>query len=158
MLGRGYYLSPVGDLQIESENNKITLVRFCREKRIEEIPSAAVDQCIRELDEYFHKGRKYFTVELELRGNDFQVKAWNELLAIPYGKTNSYQQQAIRVGDHNLVRAVGTANNQNPIAIIVPCHRVIGKNGDLVGFGGGLENKEWLLQHEGSILKQLSLF
>ncbi len=158
MIGRGYYLSPVGDLQIESENNKITLVRFCREKRMEEIPSAAVDQCIRELDEYFHKGRKYFTVELELRGNDFQVKAWNELLAIPYGKTNSYQQQAIRVGYHNLVRAVGTANNQNPIAIIVPCHRVIGKNGDLVGFGGGLENKEWLLQHEGSILKQLSLF
>jgi methylated-DNA-[protein]-cysteine S-methyltransferase len=158
MKGRGYYLSPVGDLQIESENNKITLVRFCREERMEEIPSAAVDQCIRELDEYFNKGRKYFTVELELRGNDFQVKAWNELLAIPYGKTNSYQQQALRVGDHNLVRAVGTANNQNPIAIIVPCHRVIGKNGDLVGFGGGLENKEWLLQHEGSILKQLSLF
>lgn len=158
MIGRGYYRSPVGDLQIESENNKITLVRFCREERMKEIPSAAVDQCIHELDEYFNKGRKYFTVELELRGNDFQVKAWNELLAIPYGKTNSYQQQAIRVGDHNLVRAVGTANNQNPIAIIVPCHRVIGKSGDLVGFGGGLENKEWLLQHEGSILKQLSLF
>ncbi|HEY5825623.1 MAG TPA: methylated-DNA--[protein]-cysteine S-methyltransferase [Cyclobacteriaceae bacterium] len=158
MIGRGYYLSPVGDLQIESENNKITLVRFCREERMEEIPSAAVDQCIRELDEYFHKGRKYFTVDLDLRGNEFQVKAWNELLAIPYGKTNSYQQQAIRIGDPNLVRAVGSANNQNPIAIIVPCHRVIGKNGDLVGFGGGLENKEWLLQHEGSILKQLSLF
>jgi len=158
MIGRGYYLSPVGDLQIESENNKITLVRFCREERMEEIPSAAVDQCIRELDEYFNKGRKYFSVELDLRGNEFQVKAWNELLAIPYGKTNSYQQQAIRIGDPNLVRAVGSANNQNPIAIIVPCHRVIGKNGDLVGFGGGLENKEWLLQHEGSILKQLSLF
>jgi len=158
MIGRGYYLSPVGDLQIESENNKITLVRFCREGRLQEIPSAAVDQCIRELDEYFNKGRKYFSVELDLRGNEFQVKAWNELLAIPYGKTNSYQQQAIRIGDPNLVRAVGSANNQNPIAIIVPCHRVIGKNGDLVGFGGGLENKEWLLQHEGSILKQLSLF
>jgi len=158
MIGRGYYLSPVGDLQIESENNKITLVRFCREERLEEMSSAAVDQCIRELDEYFHKGRKYFSVELDLRGNEFQVKAWNELLAIPYGKTNSYQQQAIRVGDPNFSRAVGLANNQNPIAIIVPCHRVIGKNGDLVGFGGGLENKEWLLQHEGSILKQLSLF
>ncbi len=158
MIGRGYYLSPVGDLQIESENNRITLVRFCREERKDEIPSAAVDQCIRELDEYFHKGRKYFSVELDLRGNEFQVKAWNELLAIPYGKTNSYQQQAIRIGDPNLVRAVGSANNQNPIAIIVPCHRVIGKNGELVGFGGGLENKEWLLQHEGSILKQLSLF
>jgi methylated-DNA-[protein]-cysteine S-methyltransferase len=158
MKGRGYYLSPVGDLQIESENNKITVVRFAREERLEEIPSTVVDQCIRELDEYFSKGRKYFSVELDLRGNDFQKKAWMELLAIPYGKTNSYQQQAIRVGDPNLSRAVGIANNQNPIAIIVPCHRVIGKNGDLVGFGGGLENKEWLLQHEGSILKQLSLF
>ena len=158
MKGRGYYHSPVGDLLIESENNKITVVHFLRGERTEEIRSAVVDQCIQELDEYFHKGRKYFTVELDLRGNEFQVKAWNELLAIPYGKTNSYQQQAIRIGDHNLVRAVGTANNQNPIVIIVPCHRVIGKNGDLVGFGGGLENKEWLLQHEGSILKQLSLF
>jgi methylated-DNA-[protein]-cysteine S-methyltransferase len=158
MKGRGYYSSPVGDLLIESENNKITRVHFSRNERLEEIRSAAIDQCIHELDEYFHKGRKYFSVELDLRGNDFQIKAWNELLAIPYGKTNSYQQQALRLGDHNLVRAVGTANNQNPIAIIVPCHRVIGKNGDLVGFGGGLENKEWLLQHEGSILKQLSLF
>jgi len=160
MKGRGYYSSPVGNLQIESENNKVTMVRFCRENedRKEEINTAAVEQCIRELEEYFHKGRKYFTVELDLQGNDFQKKAWNELLAIPYGKTNSYQQQAIRVGDPNLSRAVGIANNQNPIAIIVPCHRVIGKNGDLVGFGGGLENKEWLLQHEGSILKQLSLF
>lgn len=158
MKGRGYYSSPVGDLMIESENNKITRVHFSRSERQEEIPSAAVNQCIQELDEYFNKGRKYFSVELDLRGNDFQIKAWNELLAIPYGKTNSYQQQAIRVGDPNFSRAVGIANNQNPIAIIVPCHRVIGKNGDLVGFGGGLENKEWLLQHEGSILKQLSLF
>ncbi len=158
MKGRGYYSSPVGDLLIESENNNITRVHFLRSERKEEIRSAVVDQCIQELDEYFHKGRKYFTVDLDLIGNEFQVKAWNELLAIPYGKTNSYQQQALRLGDHNLVRAVGTANNQNPIAIIVPCHRVIGKNGDLVGFGGGLENKEWLLQHEGSILKQLSLF
>ena len=95
---------------------------------------------------------------MDLRGTDFQVKVWNELLNIPFGKTISYEELAIRVGNIKSIRAVGLANGQNPLAIVVPCHRVIGKNGELVGYGGGLDKKIWLLQHEGAMQKQLSIF
>lgn len=143
---------------IESVDNKITVANFLREPRREEVPTAATRQCIEELDDYFYRGRKFFNVELDPRGSEFQKKVWNALLEIPYGVTTSYEAIALKVGDIKTIRAVGLANGQNPIAIIIPCHRVIGKNGDLVGYGGGLENKEWLLYHEGAILRQLSLF
>ncbi|HYG17585.1 MAG TPA: methylated-DNA--[protein]-cysteine S-methyltransferase [Ohtaekwangia sp.] len=156
--GRAYYSTPVGDLMIESEDDAISTVHFVKETRMDEFPTAATDQCIEELQEYFFKGRKFFTVELRLKGSEFQKKVWNELLSIPYGKTVSYEAIAVKIGDIKSIRAVGLANGQNNIAIIVPCHRVIGKNGDLVGYGGGMVNKEWLLHHEGAMLKQLSLF
>lgn len=143
---------------IESEDGKICTVNFVKQSRQEEIYTSVIEQCIFELDEYFYKGRKFFNVELNPRGTEFQKKVWNELLTIPYGTTVSYEALAIRIGNINSVRAVGLANGQNPIAIIIPCHRVIGKGGTLVGYGGGLENKEWLLNHEGAILKQLTLF
>jgi methylated-DNA-[protein]-cysteine S-methyltransferase len=158
MNGLAYYSSPVGELLIRSKDDKITTVNFLKDTKREVVLTPVVAQCIEELDEYFFKERKFFTVELDPAGSDFQRKVWNTLLEIPYGKTISYEEVAIRVGDIKSIRAVGLANGQNPIAIIVPCHRVIGKNGELVGYGGGLENKEWLLQHEGAILKQLSLF
>lgn len=158
MNGRTYYSSPVGELLIESKNDKITIVNFLKDTKREISITPVLAQCVEELDEYFFRERKFFTVELEPAGSDFQRKVWNTLLEIPYGKTVSYEEVAIRVGDIKSIRAVGLANGQNPIAIIIPCHRVIGKNGELVGYGGGLENKEWLLQHEGAILKQLSLF
>ena len=159
MKGTAYYDSPVGELLIESEGDAITTVHFLRDhKKRDEVRTAVIEQCVEELHEYFFKGRKFFTVELLLHGSDFQKKVWNELINIPYGKTVSYETIAVRIGDLKSIRAVGLANGQNPIAIIVPCHRVIGKNGDLVGYGGGMENKEWLLHHEGSLLKQLSLF
>jgi methylated-DNA-[protein]-cysteine S-methyltransferase len=156
--GLAYYPSPVGELCIGSRNERITSLRFLREIRQAETVTTATTQCIRELEEYFYKGRKFFTVDLELEGTEFQRSVWQELLTIPYGSTISYQALAIRLGNINAIRAIGLANGQNPIAIIVPCHRVIGKEGDLVGYGGGLENKAWLLQHEGAIRKQLSLF
>lgn len=158
MKGRVYYASPVGDLLIESKDDKITLVNFLKTGRLEETITPVIEQCIQELEEYFFKGRKFFNVELAPTGSEFQLKVWNELLNIPYGKTISYEAQAIRVGDIKAIRAVGLANNQNPIAIIIPCHRVIGKNGDLIGYGGGLDNKTWLLQHEGAFSEQLRLF
>ena len=158
MNGRAYYRSPVGELVIESVNDKITLLNFIKSQKLEETITPVIEQCIQELDEYFYQGRKFFTVDLDLQGSDFQTKVWNDLLTIPYGKTISYEALAIRVGDIKSIRAVGLANGQNPIAIIVPCHRVIGKNGDLVGYGGGLENKTWLLQHEGAFSEQLKLF
>ena len=158
MRGIGYYSSPVGELLIESDNDKIITVHFLKDSKLEEIRNTVIDQCIEELDDYFFRGRKFFTVDLELRGSDFQKTVWNELIAIPFGTTISYEALAIRIGNIKSIRAVGLANGQNPIAIIVPCHRVIGKSGELVGYGGGLENKEWLLYHEGARLRQLSLF
>ena len=158
MKGLAYYSSPVGEILIESEHGKITTVNFLKDSKQEEVRNAVIEQCITELDEYFYTGRKFFTVELELRGSEFQKKVWNELLTIPYGTTISYEALAIRIGNIKSIRAVGLANGQNSIAIIVPCHRVIGKNGELVGYGGGLDNKEWLLYHEGALLRQLSLF
>ncbi len=158
MTGTGYYHSPVGDLMITSRQDKITGVNFLKTDRSGETMTPVIEQCIAELEEYFLRGRKFFTVELNLSGSHFQNKVWNELLSIPYGRTISYLELAMRVGDINSVRAVGLANGQNPIAIVVPCHRVIGKNGDLVGYGGGLDKKVWLLQHEGAFSEQLSLW
>jgi methylated-DNA-[protein]-cysteine S-methyltransferase len=136
----------------------VTHLLFSTEERKEEISSSITDQCALELEEYFLKGRKFFNIDLDLQGSAFQKKVWGELLTIPFGQTISYEELAIRIGDIKAIRAVGLANGQNPVAIIVPCHRVIGKNGDLTGYAGGLENKEWLLYHEGSILRQLTLF
>ena len=158
MYGRAYYTSPVGDLLIESQDNKITTVNFLKTGKLEPVLNPVIEQCIRELDEYFFQGRKFFDVEIELTGSTFQNRVWSELLEIPYGKTISYLELAMRLGDINTIRAVGLANGQNPIAIIVPCHRVIGKNGDMVGYGGGLDKKEWLLLHEGAFTEQLKLF
>ncbi len=158
MTGRAYYSSPVGQLLIESKDDKITVVNFNKASKLEELSTPAIEQCIAQLEEYFFEGRKFFDLEVDPVGSEFQKKVWNELTAIPYGKTISYEALAINVGDINSVRAVGLANGQNPIAIIIPCHRVIGKNGDLVGYGGGLENKIWLLQHEGAFSEQLKLF
>jgi methylated-DNA-[protein]-cysteine S-methyltransferase len=158
MNGIGYYASPLGDLSITSQRDKITSVNYLSAGREDVNLSPVIEQCILELDEYFRRGRKFFNVELQFSGSEFQNKVWNELLTIPYGKTISYLELALRVGDINSVRAVGLANGQNPIAILVPCHRVIGKNGDLVGYGGGIDKKTWLLQHEGAFSEQLSLF
>jgi methylated-DNA-[protein]-cysteine S-methyltransferase len=158
MKGLAYFSSPVGELQIESEGEKITMVGFLWDPKQEENRTPVIDHCVAELQEYFSGTRKFFSFDMALRGSDFQVKVWNELLNIPFGKTISYQELAIRVGDIKSIRAVGLANGQNPIAIVVPCHRVIGKSGDLVGYGGGLDKKIWLLQHEGALQEQLSLF
>ncbi|MCW5910242.1 MAG: methylated-DNA--[protein]-cysteine S-methyltransferase [Cyclobacteriaceae bacterium] len=157
--GLAYYNhTPVGDLVIESEDDTITRIGFLKEQRETGRLTPVIELCIRELEEYFSRGRKFFTFNLGLRGTEFQNRVWKELLNIPYGTTISYEELAIRLGDIKSIRAVGLANGQNPVAIVVPCHRVIGKNGSLTGYGGGLENKQWLLEHEGAVLKQLSLF
>lgn len=158
MRGTRYIASPVGELVIESENDKIITVGFLRDTKQEESKTPVIDQCITELDEYFSGHRKFFSFEMDLRGTEFQIKVWSELLNIPFGKTISYEELAIRVGNIKSIRAVGLANGQNPIAIVVPCHRVIGKSGELVGYGGGLDKKIWLLQHEGAMQRQLSIF
>lgn len=158
MEGLAYYSSPVTDIKITSSEKGITEVLFTNEERLPENPNLLTEQCIQELDEYFHRGRKFFTVELDLKGTEFQKRVWTELISIPFGSTVSYEELALRLGDLKAIRAVAAANGANPVAIIVPCHRVIGKNGELTGYAGGLANKEWLLYHEGSLLRQLNLF
>ena len=107
-----------------------------------------IKQVKREIAEYFSGRRKIFEVKLHAPGTDFQNSVWEALMEIPFGKTSTYQRQAERINKPNAVRAVGTANGCNRISIVVPCHRVIGKNGDLTGYGGGIERKRWLIEHE----------
>ena len=114
------------------------------------------DQVVRELEEYFDGRRCSFELALAPVGTPFQLAAWNALRTIPFGETRSYQQQAQRIGRPKAVRAIGAANGRNPIPIVVPCHRVIGKDGSLVGFGGGLWCKQWLLQHEAAVLARVT--
>lgn len=102
----------------------------------------------KQIQEYFSGSRKEFSVPLQLLGTPFQVSVWQELMNIPYGTTRSYKQQSIALGNEKAIRAVAGANGENGIAIIVPCHRVIGENGSLTGYGGGLPKKKWLLEHE----------
>ena len=107
-----------------------------------------IEKTILQLTEYFNGKRKHFNIPLDLSGTNFQLKAWEALKKIPYAKTVSYSDQAKLIGNPKASRAIGNANNANPISIIVPCHRVIGKSGKLVGYGGGLGRKDYLLELE----------
>jgi O-6-methylguanine DNA methyltransferase len=114
-----------------------------------------------QVEEYFSGIRKTFDVPLVLAGSDFQKRVWHALLQIPYGETRTYKQQSVALGDEKAVRAVATANGENGLAILVPCHRVIAENGSLTGYSGGLEKKKWLLDHErvhSGKTSQLNLF
>lgn len=112
----------------------------------------SVNDAMNQLEEYFDGSRRDFELPLDLQGTEFQVAAWNALADIPYGHTASYGQQAASIGRPKAVRAIGGANGRNPVAIVLPCHRIVGADGSLTGFGGGIEVKKWLLDHEQSIL------
>jgi methylated-DNA-[protein]-cysteine S-methyltransferase len=114
-------------------------------------------ETVTQLQDYFLGRRTEFTFKLNLQGTEFQKKVWQELLHIPYGKTCSYLDLSKKIGDVKAIRAVASANGKNPLWIVVPCHRVIGTNGSLTGYAGGLWRKKWLLEHENPI-KQESLF
>ena len=155
------FASPSGMIEIEANDEYITSLKFTNDQDFEDEinnSSEVVNHCIAELREYFAVSRKEFTISFQLTGTDFEKQVWEELVRIPYGKTISYEELALRLGDIKKIRAVAQANRKNPIAIIVPCHRVIGKDGSLVGYAGGLKQKEWLLSHEGAISKQFSIF
>lgn len=145
-----YYSSPVGILEIKSTESHITQLLFKESAKTssENIP-AVMKECIRQLDEYFSGNRKDFTLPLAPEGTNFQCSVWKALQTIPYGQTISYKQLAERVENPKACRAVGSANGRNPIAIIIPCHRVIAANGTLGGYAGGLDIKTILLTLEG---------
>jgi methylated-DNA-[protein]-cysteine S-methyltransferase len=151
-----YYNSPVGILTIKTTDEMVTEVTFAEtEKRKNNIAASAGEplnpltkKCVDQLDEYFAGRSLSFDLPLAQEGTTFQQSVWSALLNIPYGRTVSYLHLSKTLGNVKAIRAVGTANGKNNIAIIVPCHRVIGSNGSLVGYGGDLWRKQWLLDHE----------
>lgn len=150
------YQSPIGILTITESDDGISEIAF-GEKESEAGGAVTAElspllrETIRQLKEYFAGERREFDVPLSLDGTEFQIRVWKELLKIPYGETRSYKQIAEAAGNEKACRAVGMANNRNHIPIIIPCHRVIGSNNKMVGYGGGLDKKEWLLALERSM-------
>lgn len=152
-----YYQSPLGIIRISGTPQYISEVHFIDsiqhppvEHHKKQLPHLAI-QAIEELIQYFQGARRDFTVPLHQEGTPFQQTVWQELMRISYGKTISYLELAKRLGDTKSIRAAASANGKNQIAIIVPCHRVIGSKNDLVGYAGGIWRKRWLLEHEGHI-------
>lgn len=132
-------------IKVVQDENRITSMFFSDEKNVE---FDVENEIQKQIKEYEDENRKEFNLPLHLIGTEFQKQVWNALLEIPFGETRTYQEIAIRIGKPKALRAVGGACNRNPIGIIVPCHRVIGKNGSLTGYAGGLFYKELLLKHE----------
>ncbi len=150
-----YYHSPVGLLKISGTEDYISEVTFHdtsqkAEGRKKHLPHLLIN-CVEQLIQFFNGQRRQFELPLNQSGTNFQQEVWNELVQIPFGKTISYLELARRIGDTKATRAVANANGKNNIAIIVPCHRVIGSNRELIGYAGGLWRKKWLLEHEAKI-------
>lgn len=160
-LHTAYYSSPIGLIEITGNEDGIATLYFVDERKTTSAKvHASLKECIYQLEEYFKGMRKDFGIKLNAKGTDFQKRVWAQLMHVPFGRTSTYLDISRQLGDANATRAVGNANGSNPISIIVPCHRVIGVNGKLVGYGGGLWRKEWLLKHEQSIVfgQQTNLF
>lgn len=154
-----YIQSPLGITLIEGDGEGVSKISVLDDKDIkqsETIPQE-LEEAAQQLQEYFNGTRTDFSFKLNPHGTDFQKKVWNALLEIPFGKTTSYQDLSIKLGDIKAIRAVAGANGKNPLWIVVPCHRVIGSDGSLTGYAGGLWRKKWLLEHENPV-KQQSLF
>lgn len=144
--------TPLGVLNIEGNTAGISRVAFTDASEIDtsEIPSELEDAVL-QLKEYFAGKRKEFDLSLTPEGTKFQKKVWDHLQNIAFGRTKSYQQMANELGDPKVIRAAASANGKNPIAIVIPCHRVIGSDGSLTGYAGGLDRKKWLLAHESPV-------
>ena len=149
---KAYYESEPGLIEITAGETGIITLYFTKKKSNLKSDSKSfpvhLKDCIRQLDEYFKGKRMTFDLPLIISGTDFQKKVWNELKKIPFGKTASYKEIALKAGNIKAVRAIGNANNKNKIAVIIPCHRVIGSVGKLSGYAGGVKRKKWLLEHE----------
>lgn len=144
-----HYQSPIGLIEIKSKDEKICSVLFIEPTNsLLESDSKVNQECISQLQAYFNGTLTHFNLPTEQSGTPFQNKVWNELLKIEYGSTTSYLEIAKKLGDEKSVRAIGTSNGKNQLLILFPCHRVIGSNGNLIGYAGGLDRKEWLLKHE----------
>lgn len=140
--------SPVGLLEIKFNEEEVTSIFFVEESEAADKPNKIFRECKKQLTEYFKGERRTFDFPFRQTGSAFQKKVWNELAKIPFGKTISYLQLAKGIGDVKAIRAAASANGKNKLPIVVPCHRVIGSDGTLVGYAGGLSRKQFLLEHE----------
>ena len=157
-----YYNSPIGAILLEAEDDELTVVSFRDDVSIDNTgttTSPALQTTIQQLNEYFAGTRKKFDMPLHPQGTAFQQKVWDQLMNIPYAETVTYLHMAKRLGNVKSNRAAASANGKNPIGIIIPCHRVVGADGKLTGYAGGLHRKQWLLEHEAKMAgKSSSLF
>lgn len=149
--------TPLGTVYIEGDENGISKISVIEAALENAKPTTELAEAVQQLTEYFEGKRRIFDFKINPQGTDFQKKVWKELLKIPFGKTISYLDLARALGDEKKIRAAASANGKNPLWIVVPCHRVIGSDGSLVGYAGGLWRKKWLLEHEQDH-KQISLF
>jgi len=150
--------SPLGFTKIVGNEDGIASVTVLNsEEKTTDIIPIELEDCVMQLNEYFEGTRKAFNIKLNANGTNFQKRVWKQLEEIPHGKTTSYLEISKQLGNVKAIRAVANANGKNPIWIIVPCHRVIGSDGSLTGYAGGLHRKQWLLEHE-SPYKQQTLF
>lgn len=146
---KAFYQSPIGSLEVAGTEEGVQGIEFSRRSAVLSGPPApCLKECLRQLDEYFEGRRRVFSLRLDLRGTPFQKRVWAELLKVPFGRTVAYRDIAEALGNPRATRAVGGANHRNPVSIVVPCHRVVGADGGLTGYGGGLRRKAWLLAHE----------
>ena len=143
-----YYQTKIGRIKIAQEGDAIVEINVTDSVKKSEKETPLIKKTIKEIEEYFEGKRKFFDIPISIKGTEFQEKVWKALLKIPYGETKSYEDIAKMIGCPKGARAVGMANHNNKIIIIIPCHRVIGKNGKLIGYAGGLPVKEKLLQIE----------
>lgn len=150
----GYYKSPIGNLRIVVDESSLVALDFNEDEKKQSDENGYIKEIKKQLDEYFKGTRELFDLNIKINGTDFQNKVWNELTKIPYGETISYKELATRIGNDKACRAVGNANNKNKISIVIPCHRVVGSNKKLVGYAGGLEKKEWLINHENKVTNE----
>jgi methylated-DNA-[protein]-cysteine S-methyltransferase len=158
---RGTVKAPFGTLTVVASDKGVRFCMFANDAHPKSFDGLSirddpkhpmVKKAIDQLREYFAGTRKKFDLKLDLQGTEFQVDAWRSLAKVPYGKTASYAEQATSIGRPKAVRAIGGANGRNPVVVILPCHRIIGADGSLTGFGGGLPVKVWLLEHEQKVL------
>lgn len=142
------YQSPIGQILVVCSEKGVSKLVFDDPNEMKSHENEMESHFANQLDEYFDRKRTVFDLPLDLQGTEFQLRVWNELLKIPFGRTITYKELAIKLGNLKAIRAVGTANGANPVSIIVPCHRVIGSDGSLTGYAGGLWRKKWLLDFE----------
>jgi len=157
-MATAYLSTPLGSAKLEGDENGLTYVTVLETDEPEsEIIPEVLEDAVYQLSEYFEGKRQNFDLLLNPEGTEFQKKVWAALLEIPFGKTISYLELSKNLGDVKAIRAVASANGKNPLWVIIPCHRVIGSDGSLTGYSGGLHRKKWLLNHE-SPARQQSLF